>query len=183
MENSVANQTTTQWVLDPSHSELTFRVKHLMISNLRGEFRKFNAVIEGEDFSTSPVQVTIDVPSIYTNDEARDGHLKSPDFFDAENHNTITFSSTSFKKVEGEHYKLQGQLTIKGITNPVSLNVEFGGTGKDPWGNEKAAFTISGTIHRKDWGLNWNAALETGGMLVSDEVRIQADVQFVKKTA
>ena len=181
METLTANQTTTKWVLDPSHSELNFRVKHLMISNVKGEFRKFTAEIDGEDFTKSPINVTIDASSIYTNDDIRDGHLKGADFFDVENHKEILFNGSSFKKVDDDNYKLIGQLTIKGVRNEVTLDVEFGGINKDPWGNEKAAFSLSGKISRKDWGLNWNAALETGGVLVSDEVRINAEVQFVKQ--
>jgi polyisoprenoid-binding protein YceI len=183
METLVGKKAKTKWVLDPSHSELNFKVKHLMISNVKGAFRKFETEVDGEDFTTSPVNVAIDATSIFTNDDARDGHLKSADFFDVENHRRITFRSTSFKKVNEENYKLAGQLTIKGVSNAVALDVEFGGTNKDPWGNEKAAFSISGTINRKDWGLNWNAALETGGVLVSDEVRISGDIQLVKKSA
>jgi polyisoprenoid-binding protein YceI len=172
---------TTKWVLDPSHSELTFKVKHLMITNVKGEFRKFHAEIDGDDFSKASVSATVDASSIFTNDENRDGHLKSPDFFDTANHDTILFKSTSVKKSNGEDYKLNGELTMKGITKDVSLTVEFGGVNKDPWGNEKAGFALSGTISRKDWGLNWNAALETGGVLVSDEVKIGGELQFVKQ--
>ncbi len=173
-------ENTTKWVLDPTHSELLFKVKHLMISNVKGEFRKFSAVIGGADFTTALVSVTIDAASIFTNEDNRDGHLRSGDFFDVENHKEITFVSSAFTK-SGDDYKLTGALTIKGITNNVTLDVEFGGTNKDPWGNEKAAFAVSGKINRKDWGLNWNAALETGGVLVSEEVRINAEVQFVKQ--
>jgi polyisoprenoid-binding protein YceI len=183
METLAEKRTKTKWVLDLSHSELNFKVKHLMISNVKGAFRKFEAEVEGEDFTFSPVNVTIDASSIFTNDEARDGHLRSKDFFDVDNHKEITFKSTSFKKVDDENYKLTGQLNIKGISNSVELDVEFGGTNKDPWGNEKAAFSLYGKINRKDWGLNWNAALETGGVLVSDEVRISGDIQLVKKSA
>lgn len=182
MGNTVSATVKTKWVLDPSHSELSFKVKHLMISNVKGEFRKFTAEVNGSDFTSAPIKVSIDTASIFTNDDARDGHLKSADFFDAENYNEILFESSSFKKVDDENYKLLGQLTIKGITSPVSLDVEFGGIGKDPWGNEKAAFSISGKILRSNWGLNWNAALEAGGVLVSDEVRIHADIQLVKKS-
>ncbi len=173
----------TKWVLDLSHSELNFKVKHLMIANVKGEFRKFEAEVDGEDFVTSSVLVTIDASSIFTNDDGRDTHLKSADFFDVENHKEITFKSASFKKTDNENYKLTGQLTMKGVSKKVTLDVEFGGTNKDPWGNEKAAFSLNGVINRKDWGLNWNAALETGGVLVSDEVRISGDIQFVKKSA
>jgi len=181
METKV--ETKTKWVIDASHSELGFRVKHLMISNVKGEFRKFSAEIDGEDFTKSPIKVVIDASSIYTNDDSRDGHLKSADFFDAVNYSEIVFTGSSFQKLDESNYKLIGQLTIKGVNKSVALDVEFGGINKDPWGNEKAAFAINGKINRKDWGLNWNAALETGGVLVSDEVRIHAEVQFVKQNA
>ena len=178
MENKKTNN--IKWVLDLSHSELMFKVKHLMIANVKGSFRNFSVEIDGEDFTNSSLSVSVDASSIFTNDDSRDIHLKSADFFDVENHKEISFSSTSFKKID-DNYKLVGQLTIKGITNTVSLDVEFGGINKDPWGNEKAAFSLSGKINRKDWGLNWNAALETGGVLVSDEVRISAEIQFAKQ--
>ena len=180
METLVEKKEKTKWILDLSHSELFFKVKHLMISNVKGSFRKFEVEARGEDFSASAIKVTIDASSIFTNDDGRDGHLKSADFFDVENHKEITFRSTSFKKADDENYRLTGMLTIKGVSNKVSLSVEFGGTNKDPWGNEKAAFSLNGIINRKDWGLNWNAALETGGVLVSDEVRISGDIQLVK---
>lgn len=181
METLNVNQTKTKWVLDPSHSELSFKVKHLMISNVKGEFRTFNAEINGVDFFSSQLNVVVDASSIYTNENDRDTHLRSADFFDVENYKEILFTSTSFEKVDDENYKLLGNLTIKGVTNPVTLDVEFGGTAQDPYGNEKAAFSINGKINRKDWGLNWNAALETGGILVGEEVKIGAEVQFVKQ--
>ena len=173
----------TKWVLDPTHSEILFKVKHLMITNVKGEFRNFNAEVlsSGNDFTTASVNVSIDAASVFTNNDDRDNHLKSADFFDIENHKELTFKATSLKKVDDDEYRLTGLLTIKGITNEVSLNAEFGGINKDPWGNEKAGFSIEGKINRKDWGLNWNAALETGGVLVSDEVKISAEVQFVKQ--
>ncbi len=173
---------TTKWVLDPTHSELLFKVKHLMITNVKGEFRTFSAEIDGEDFTKAPISVTIDSASIFTNNEDRDNHLKSADFFDVENHKELTFRSTSLKKVDDDEYKLSGMLTIKGVSKEVVLDVEFGGTNKDPWGNEKAGFSLSGKINRKEWGLNWNAALESGGVLVSEEVKIQGEVQFVKQS-
>ena len=173
----------TKWVLDPTHSEILFKVKHLMITNVKGEFRNFNAEVlsSGNDFTTASVNVSIDAASVFTNNEDRDNHLKSADFFDTENHKELTFKATSLRKLDDDKYKLTGLLTIKGVTNEVSLNAEFGGINKDPWGNEKAGFSIEGKINRKDWGLNWNAALETGGVLVSDEVKISAEVQFVKQ--
>lgn len=179
MENTVK----TKWVMDPAHSEILFKVKHLMITNVKGEFKKFNAEIEGEDFTKAPINLTIDASSIFTNEETRDNHLKSADFFEVENYRAITFKGTSFRKINEDNYELRGMLTIKGVSREVALQVEFGGINKDPWGNEKAGFSIEGKINRKDWGLNWNAALEAGGVLVSEEVKIIADVQFVKQAA
>lgn len=174
---------TVKWILDPTHSEILFKVKHLMITNVKGEFRKFTGEINsvGTDFNKASVDVSIDASSIFTNDDNRDTHLKSADFFDAENHKELKFEGTSLKKVDDETYELTGNLTIKGITKEVKLNVEFGGINTDPWGNKKAGFSLEGKINRKDWGLNWNAALETGGVLVSDEVKLSAEVQFVKQ--
>ena len=178
----VSTNVTTKWVVDPTHSEITFRVKHLMITNVKGEFRKFTAEIDGEDFRTAPVRVAIGAASIFTNEDKRDEHLRSADFFDAENHPELTFETKSFTRKSDEEYVLTGILTIKGVSKEVAFDVEFGGINKDPWGNEKAGFSLNGKINRKDWGLNWNAALETGGVLVSEEVRINAEVQFVKQT-
>lgn len=176
-------ETSTKWALDPAHSELLFKVKHLMITNIKGEFRKIKGEVisNGVDFSQASVNLTIDVSSIDTNDDGRDTHLKSADFFDAENHKEITFTGTSFKKLDDKNYQLKGFLNIRGISKEVILDVEFGGINKDPWGNEKAGFSVTGKINRKEWGLNWNAALETGGVLVSEEVKISAEVQFVKQ--
>ncbi len=171
----------SKWVLDPTHSEILFKVKHLMITNVKGEFRKFSASIAGEDFQNSPIEVSIDASSIFTNEENRDGHLKGADFFDVENHKELTFKSTSVIKIDAENYKLNGILTIKGINKEISLDLEFGGINKDPWGNQKAGFSVNGKINRKDWELNWNAPLETGGFLVSEEVTLMAEVQFVKQ--
>ncbi|MBS2097847.1 YceI family protein [Carboxylicivirga linearis] len=172
----------TVWVLDPTHSEVTFKVKHMMISNVKGEFKEVSAKIDGEDFETSKITATLNAGSIFTNNDDRDNHLKSADFFDAEKYATLSFEGTAFDKVDDDEYKLTGLLTIKDVIKEVTFDVEFGGIGKDPWGNEKAGFSLSGKINRKDWGLNWNAALEAGGVLVSEEVKIQAEVQFVKET-
>jgi polyisoprenoid-binding protein YceI len=182
METLLEKTTKSKWVLDPSHSELTFKVKHLMIANVKGLFQKFTAEIDDEDLRNASVKVSIDTSSISTNDVNRDNHLKSADFFDVENNKELTFVSTSFKQIDDDEYKLTGMLTIKGISKEVSLDVEFGGTNKDPWGNEKAGFSVEGKINRKDWGLNWNAALETGGVLVSDEVKISGEIQFLKQS-
>jgi polyisoprenoid-binding protein YceI len=174
---------TTNWALDPTHSEILFKVKHLMITNVKGEFRKFNASLtsDGNSFSNASVNVTIDAASVFTNEENRDNHLKSADFFDVENHKEITFKGTSMEKLDDDTFSLKGMLTIKGVSKEITLEVEFGGVNKDPWGNEKAGFAVSGKFNRKDFGLNWNAALETGGVLVSEEVKINAEVQFVKQ--
>ncbi|HPG08763.1 MAG TPA: YceI family protein [Saprospiraceae bacterium] len=171
------------WKLDPAHSEITFKVKHMMISNVKGAFNAFQAEIHGEDFTKAKITTDIDAGSIDTNSADRDGHLKSADFFDVEKYPTLHFESSTFTKVSGDQYKLTGFLTMKDVRKEVSLDVEFGGINKDPWGNEKAGFSVEGKLNRKDWGLNWNAALETGGVLVSEEVRIQAELQFVKQVA
>ena len=172
---------TTTWAIDPAHSEITFKVKHLMISNVKGEFRTFEASIDGEDFTNSTLSAKIDASSISTNNNDRDTHLKSPDFFEVEQFPEITFKSTSLKKGDDDEYKLVGDLTIKVVTKEITLDTEFGGFMKDPYGNEKAGFSINGKLNRKDFRLNWNAALEAGGVMVGNEVKINAEVQFVKQ--
>ncbi len=183
METTTVNTLTkAKWTLDPTHSELAFKVRHMMITNVKGEFRNFDANIESDGhFTKSSIDVTIDATSIFTNEDKRDNHLKSADFFDVENHPTLSFQGKSFKKIDNDEYKLIGILTIKGVSKEVELDVEFGGINKDPWGNEKVGFSVNGKIKRTDFGLNWNAALETGGVLVSEEVKISAEVQFVKQ--
>lgn len=178
-----ATAVKTTWAIDPSHSELQFKVKHLMITNVKGVFRKFSGTIEsdGNDFSDAKVKAIIDADSIFTNDDSRDGHLKSADFFDTAHYPALTFEGSTFKKLDDANYQLKGMLTIKDKSKLVTFDVEFGGLSKDPWGNQKGGFSISGKINRKDWGLNWNAALEAGGVMVSDEVRINAEVQLVKQ--
>lgn len=173
---------STNWNLDPTHSEIGFKVKHLMITNVTGYFQTFTASVttEGDDFSTAKISFEADINSVNTNNEQRDGHLKSADFFDAANFPKITFASTRLEKKDDENYVLYGDLTIRGISKPVSLQAEFGGIGKDPWGNLKAGFTLNGKINRNDWNLSWNAPLEAGGLLVSEDVRLFAEVQFVK---
>lgn len=173
--------TKSTWVLDPAHSELTFKVKHMMIANVKGSFKHFTVEVDGADLFKSSVMVTVDASSINTNSDDRDNHLKSADFFDVEQHKNLTFKSTAFKQKDDDEYELTGLLTIKGVTKEVKLEVEFGGINKDPWGNQKAGLTISGKINRKDWGLTWNAALETGGVLVSEEVKISGEIQFTKQ--
>lgn len=173
--------TKTKWVIDPTHSEVAFKVKHLMISNVKGNFSTFdvNVLTDGDNFGNAEINVSINTSSISTGVADRDAHLKSPDFFDSANFETMTFISKSLTG-SGDEYKLEGDLTIRGITNPISLNVEFGGLMTDPWGNVKAGFNVDGRINRKDWGLTWNAALEAGGVLVADEVRISAEIELLK---
>ena len=180
---STETPTKTKWIIDASHSEISFKVKHLMITNVKGVFKEFSASIytTGEDFMTSEIDFSMDPASIDTRDAKRDEHLKSADFFDVENHKQITFVGNSYEKVDDDgSYELYGDLTIKGITNQVKLDVEFGGVMKDPWGNEKAGFTINGKINRKDWGLVWNTALESGGVLVGEDVRISCELELIK---
>ena len=167
----------TKWIIDPAHSEVGFKVKHLMINNVKGHFKNFTGEVEAnDDFKSPAIAFTADIASIDTGNEQRDQHLKTADFFNAEKNPQIKFVG---KKYDGE--KLEGDLTIAGITKSVKLDVEFGGIAKDPWGNTKAGFTVNGKINRKDWGINWNAALETGGFLVSDEVTINCEIQLVKQ--
>ena len=153
-----------------------------MITNVKGVFKEFDASIytTGEDFMTSEIDFWMNPASVDTGSADRDAHLRSADFFDVENHKEITFAGNTYEKVDNDSYELYGDLTVKGVTKRIKLDVEFGGVVKDPWGNEKAGFSINGKINRKDWGLNWNAALEAGGLLVGDEVRISCEVQLLK---
>lgn len=174
---------TTKWAVDPTHSEIGFKVKHMMFTNVSGKFNSFTATVEteGDSFENARFEFSADVDSVSTGNAERDAHLQSGDFFNAEQNPKLTFTSTTFtKKNEGE-YTLTGDLTIHGVTKPVTLDAEFGGIGKDPWGNTKAGFTITGKLNRKDFGLTWNAALETGGMLVSEDVKLAIELQFVKQ--
>lgn len=177
--------TKTKWNIDPAHSEIGFKVKHLMIANVKGSFKEFDATIytTGEDFTNAEIEISIKPASVETKDEKRDGHLKSVDFFDVESFKEIKFTASKYDTVsKGRESELYGDLTIKGIKKPIKLDVEFSGTAKDPWGNQKAAFIINGKINRKDLGLNWNAALEAGGVLVSEDVTISCEVQLVKQS-
>jgi polyisoprenoid-binding protein YceI len=173
----------TKWSLDPIHSEITFKVKHLMISTVTGHFKKFSLIGEtkSDDFNTATkIEFSTEIDSIDTNNEQRDAHLKSADFFNAEQHPHITFTGSKYEG-EGEDGKLSGDLTIAGITKPVVLNVEFGGIIVDPYGQTKAGFTVSGKISRKDFGITYGSTLETGGVLLGDEIKINAEIQLVKQ--
>lgn len=169
----------TKWTIDPTHSEIQFKVKHLVISTVTGTFGSYSADVEteGDDFATANVKFTADVNTISTGVEQRDGHLKSADFFDAGNHPTIDFVSTAIVKSGDDSYKMKGNLTMRGTTKPVELNVVFGGMMKDFYGNMKAGFEISGSVKRKEFGLHWDAITEAGGVVVSDDVKIIANVQ------
>ena len=171
------------WNLDLSHSEVNFAVKHMMISTVRGKFNKFSGTIDFNeaDPTHSSIDVSIDVASIDTRDEKRDGHLKSGDFFDVEKFPAITFKSTKVEKVSDSTAKVTGDLTIRGVSRPVVLDVTYAGQAKSPWGTTSAGFSASTKISRKDWGLTWNVALETGGVLVGEDISIAIEAELVKQ--
>lgn len=172
----------TKWSIDHTHSEIAFKVRHLMIAHVKGEFKTFDASIytEEKDFSTAEIDLWIDVSSITTGDAKRDEHLKSADFFDVQTHKQITFTSSTIGQPDTDgNQELWGELTMRGVTKNVKLIVQSGGIIKDPWGNEKAGFTISGKINRTDWGLIWNAPIESGGVLVGEEVTISVEIELI----
>lgn len=173
----------TTYKIDPAHSEITFKVKHLMITNVTGNFTKFDATLNSDapDFSDAKISFSAEVNSINTNNEQRDEHLKSDDFFGAAAHPELTFTSTSFKHKDNKEFELVGDLTIKGNTKTIALNVEYAGTITDPYGQVKSGFEILGKINRKDFGLTWGAVTEAGGVVVSDEVKLQLNVQMIKQ--
>jgi polyisoprenoid-binding protein YceI len=175
--------TVTKWVLDPMHSEVQFKVKHLVISTVSGFFKSFEGSMEteNEDFQDAEIDFSLDIASIDTNQSQRDGHLKSPEFFDAEKYPKITFKSTSLKKKEDDEYTLEGHLTIKDVTKPVTLDVEYGGTTNDFYGNTKAGFEITGKINRKDFGLTWDGITEAGSVVLGEDIKLLINVQFAKQ--
>lgn len=172
---------TTKWAIVPTHSEIGFKVKHMMFTNVSGTFAAYDATITTEDdnFENANFEFSANIDSISTNNLDRDNHLKSGDFFDADNFPKLTFKASSFTK-DGDDYEITGDLSIKEVTKPVKFPVEFSGLMKDPWGNTKAGLNIYGKINRKDWGLNWNSALETGGVLVGEEVKLNIELQLIK---
>lgn len=172
----------TRWAIDPTHSEVHFKVRHLVISTVTGSFTKFEGHVDtsADDFSDAEVEFSADTASINTNHDDRDGHLKSPDFFDAFKYPKLTFSSKGFSRKGENSFVMKGDLTIKGVTREISLDVEMGGVVKDPWGNMKAGFEVTGKINRKDFGLIWNALTETGNMVVADEIKVHINVELVK---
>ncbi len=174
---------TTKWGVDPVHTEISFKVKHLMITTVTGYFREFDLAVEtnNDDFTTaSLIEFTAKINSIDTNNQQRDTHLKSADFFDAENHSELKFVGKKYE-VNGDEGKLHGDLTIRSTTKPITVNVEFGGIVVDPYGQTKAGFTVNGKISRKEFGLVWNAVTEAGQVVVSDDIRLHCEIQLIKQ--
>lgn len=176
----------TKWSIDPSHSEIGFKIEHLMISHVKGVFLKFDSDIStiGEDFSTAEINVWIEAASLDTRDKKRDEHLKGPDFFDVDKFKEITFTGGEMKKSSKTGtFDLTGDLKMRGITKQIKLSVTYGGKMKDPYGNDKAGFIVTGMINRKDWELGWNTPLTSGGVLLDDEVHLNCEVQLIKKSS
>lgn len=173
---------TIHWAIDPTHSEIGFKVKHMMFTNVSGKFEKYTGGLTttGDSFDGASIEFTAEVASVSTGNADRDAHLVSADFFDAAQYPELKFVSTSFESLGGNDYVLKGDLSLHGVTKPVKLDVEFTGSGKDPWGNEKAAFTLVGKINRKEWGLAWNVSLDSGGVLVGEEIKLAIEVQLAK---
>lgn len=177
---TTAETTVTKWAVDTMHSEVQFKVKHLVISTVTGSFKNFNGSVttSGEDFEDAQISFTMDVTSIDTNQPQRDEHLRSAEFFDAATHPEINFRSTSFKKVNDSNYKLLGNLTMKGISKQVELDAEFGGKAKDHYGNTKYGFEVSGKINRKEFGLLNSPLTETGGLVLGEEIKLNANIEL-----
>lgn len=177
---SGASMAQSTWNTDNSHSNVKFTVTHLLVSEVEGNFKVYSGSIKSSkpDFTDAVINFSVDVNSINTDNEMRDKHLKSDDFFNAEKFPAMTFKSTSFKKVSGNKYELQGELTIRDITKKVSFDVTFGGTTKDPWGNTKAGFKAKGTINRFDYNLKWNTLTEAGGAVVGKDVEVALNLEF-----
>ena len=175
--------TLTKWSIDPMHSEVQFKVKHLVISTVSGFFKSFEGTVEtdGEDFETADISFSLDINSIDTNQTPRDEHLKSAEFFDAATYPKITFKSTSLTKTDDDEYELKGNLTIKDVTKPVSLNVEYGGSTADFYGNTKAGFEITGKINRKEFGLTWDGITEAGSVVVGEDIKLTINAQLTKQ--
>jgi polyisoprenoid-binding protein YceI len=167
------------WTIDTVHSHVGFSVRHMMVSTVRGQFRKYGGTvrIDPKDFSRSSFEGEVEVASVDTGNPDRDNHLRTGDFFDAPNHPKILFKSTRIEAKGGSEYRVTGDLTIRGVTKPVTLDVEFHGTQKDPYGRNVAGVTARGTVNRKDFGVNWNAILETGGFAVSDKVTLELELE------
>jgi polyisoprenoid-binding protein YceI len=174
---------TVKWTLDKAHSQLQFKVRHMMLTTVTGDFKEFDIEVEtaGDDFSTAKINVTANIESVASGSEQRDTHLKSDDFFNAEKFPVLSFTGTSLTHAGDDHWILQGDLTIRDITKPVSFQVLYMGMIDDPWGNKKAGFEVNGKVSRKEYGLLWNVVTEAGGVVASDDVRIHCNVQFIKQ--
>ncbi len=176
-------QTMNKWSVDPAHTSIKFTVRHLTVSEVEGRFKTFDGTVEttGEDFNGAKVNFTADVNAITTDNDMRDKHLKSDDFFNAEKFPKMTFTSTSFKKVKGDEYTLEGDLTIRDVTKKIKFDVSYGGIVVDPYGNRKAGFKATGKVSRKEYHLLWNTLTEAGGAVVGDEVKIMLNLEFAKQ--
>ncbi|ASS94867.1 YceI family protein [Peribacillus simplex] len=175
--------TNTKWTVDPTHSAIEFSVKHMMIAKVKGSFNKFEASIlaNPSDLTTAEIDFTVDVASIDTRNADRDNHLRSADFFDVEKNPTLTFKSTKIVKTNEDEYDVTGNVTLNGITQEETFSITFEGQGKDPWGNEKAGFSGKGKVKRSDYGLTYNAALETGGVLIGDQITLTIEIEAAKE--
>lgn len=174
-----------KWIIDATHSEIQFKIRHLMISTITGQFNEFEGAFEtvGEDLTTASAHFSAAVNSIHTNNEQRDAHLKSNDFFDTENHPRLVFDSKKVERINEEEYKVYGSLTIRGVTQPVVLDAELGGIAKDPWGKTRIGLSLTGKINRKDFGVSFGLVAETGGVALGEEVKVMVSAQFVKEEA
>ncbi|MBT2717603.1 YceI family protein [Bacillus sp. ISL-57] len=175
--------TKTKWIVDPTHSAIEFSVKHMMIAKVKGSFNKFEASIlaNPSDLTTAEIDFTVDVASIDTRNADRDNHLRSADFFDVEKNPTLTFKSTKIVKTDEDEYDVTGNVTLNGVTQEETFSITFEGQGKDPWGNEKAGFSGKGKVKRSDYGLTYNAALETGGVLIGDQITLTIEIEAAKE--
>ncbi len=175
--------TNTKWIVDPTHSAIEFSVKHMMIAKVKGSFNKFEASIlaNPSDLTTAEIDFAVDVASIDTRNADRDNHLRSADFFDVEKNPTLTFKSTKIVKTDEDEYDVTGNVTLNGVTQEETFNITFEGQGKDPWGNEKAGFSGKGKVKRSDYGLTYNAALETGGVLIGDQITLTIEIEAAKE--
>ncbi len=183
MATSETQAPVTTWVIDPDHSLAEFSIRHMMISTVRGSFPGLSGEIVGDvnDLRSAHAHIAIDVSTVDTRQKDRDKHLRSADFFDVENHPAITFDSTKIQRVSDNAYDIEGNMSIRGTTRPITVRAEYMGTSKDPWGNVRAGFSATAEVNRKDFGLQWNQALETGGVLVGDKVKMSVELETVRK--